>query len=493
VFDANIFAPHTGTLAFSEANLVAGVLAVPAWLVTGGNPYAAFNSVVLMAFALAALAAWLLARTVGAGPIGAAVAGIIYGCSPYMLAHLPHIQLLMTFGPALSLAMMHRFVATPSTRRAIDLGLSLGVTGLACAYYGIFAGLVVTLGILWFAVVDGRWRHGTYWLRSGLAAGIVLVIILPFFVPYLSVREAGFERTLDEARMYSTVGRAYLASAVHLHRWMLPLLGEWREVLFPGFLALGLAALAILLTIRHGPRPRWRIAGFYVLLTVFAFWISLGPDAGLYTLLYHTLPAFSFLRAPARMGVIVTLGAAILASLALTWVWPHLRRPRTRMAVAIGVLVLAMAESWAGPLRLADAPAVPAVYRRLAVLPRTIVAEFPFYRGAVDRHRQTEYMLMSTYHWQPLLNGYSDHFPNGYREDGVVLATFPSAEALALLQDRQVRWVVVHFDRYPAIGRRRLREGLRSMTTTLRLAFDDPQASLYEIIAPMRPAALRQR
>ena len=44
------------------------------------------------------------------------------------------------------------------------------------------------------------------------------------------------------------------------------------------------------------------------MMMAFAFWISLGPDAGLYTALYHTLPAFSFLRAPARMGVMVTLG-----------------------------------------------------------------------------------------------------------------------------------------------------------------------------------------
>ena len=37
VFDANIFAPHRDTLAYSENNIVAGVLGLPAYLLTG-NP-----------------------------------------------------------------------------------------------------------------------------------------------------------------------------------------------------------------------------------------------------------------------------------------------------------------------------------------------------------------------------------------------------------------------------------------------------------------------
>jgi hypothetical protein len=488
LFDANIFYPHDNALAFSEANLVAGVLAVPAWLITGGNPYAAYNSVVLLAFAMAALAAYFLARTVGASRFGATIAALVYGYSPYMLAHIPHIQLLMTFGPALSLAVMHRFVTTPTTGRAVALGLTLSVTGLACAYYGIFSGLVVSLGILWFAAVDGHWRQWQYWARAVLAAVIVLIVILPFFLPYLSVREEGFARSLDEARLFSTIGRAYLASAVHVHQWMLALLGSWKEVLFPGFQAIVLSIVAIVITARHRTRPQVRVVGYYVVMMVFAFWISLGPDAGLYTLLYHTLPAFSFLRAPARMGIMVTLGVALLSALALTW-WRPGSPARQRVFVAVMVLI-ALVESWAGPLQLQTATPVNKVYRHLAILPEAPVAEFPFYHGAEERHRQTEYMLMSTFHWKPLLNGYSDHFPTDYLMDKPVLTTFPSQDAVAILQDRGVRWVVVHFNRYPADYARKLRPLMRTMGRQLRVVIDDTEVGLYEVIFPMRPAAL---
>src|SRR5262245_47756688 len=52
LFDANIFFPHRGTLAYSENNFGAGVLALPAYWTTGGNPYAALNVAVLLAFSL---------------------------------------------------------------------------------------------------------------------------------------------------------------------------------------------------------------------------------------------------------------------------------------------------------------------------------------------------------------------------------------------------------------------------------------------------------
>ena len=43
-----------------------------------------------------------------------------------------------------------------------------------------------------------------------------------------------------------------------------------------------------------------------------------GPKAGLYTALYYTVPVFSFLRAPSRAGIVVTLCLVVLAAPALS-------------------------------------------------------------------------------------------------------------------------------------------------------------------------------
>ena len=480
LFDANIFYPHKQTLAYSEANIIAGIVAAPVWVATK-NPYASYNTVVLLAFAGAALSAFLLVRVLGGSQLSASIAGLMYGFSPYMFAHVPHIQLLMTFGPPLSLAAMHHFTKAPSMRRGALLGAALSVTGLACAYYGIFAGLATGFGLLWNAIAQRRLRQSRFWLGALMAAGVVVVMVGPFFVPYIGVREAGFARSLAEARLYSTRGPEYLASAAWVHRWMLPYLGDFREVLFPGFLSVLLATVGAGLALR-AKAPHRQTMVFYVAVALLALWISAGPDAGLYSLLYQVVPAFSFLRAPVRFGLLVGLSAAVLAAFVITWL--ERRQVKLNPWLASALVVIALAESWVGPLQLATAPAVAPAYRRLAVMPRAPVAEFPFFKDASDRHRHTEYMLMSTFHWQPLINGYSDHTPTGFAADAGALASFPSPEAWAVLRARGVRWVVVHLNDYPAGVGPVLRKQLQAMPDRLRLVVDEHPVSLYEVIWP---------
>ena len=49
LFDANIFYPARNTLAYSEANIGAGLLALPAWGLTG-NPFLAHNTAVALSY-----------------------------------------------------------------------------------------------------------------------------------------------------------------------------------------------------------------------------------------------------------------------------------------------------------------------------------------------------------------------------------------------------------------------------------------------------------
>jgi hypothetical protein len=486
LFDANIFYPHRGTLAYSEANIVAGLIATPVWVATK-NPYASYNTVVLVAFAAAALSGFFLVRVLGGSRLGATFGGMAYGFSPYMFAHIPHIQLLMTFGPALSMAAMHHFTRGPSLGRGLLLGVALAVTGLACAYYGIFAGLAVGVGLLWDLVAQRRLREARFWIGVAAAAAVVLIIVGPFFLPYLPVREAGFARSLDDARMYGTYGRAYLASAVIIHRWMLPLIQDWKEVLFPGFAAIALASLAMIGAARSRTGLPRQVIGLYASIGVLAFWASIGPAGGLYTWLYHVVPGFSFLRAPVRFGVLVILAIAVMAGLGVTWLE---RRRWTRWSLMAGGLVaVALAESYVGPLRLTAAPPLAEAYRRLADLPQAPVAVFPFWAGSSDRYRHTDYMLASTFHWQPLINGYSDFMPGDFFEALPALETFPSPEAFEVLRAKEVRWIVVHFDTYPPGVGPVLREQLEDMKDELRVAVDDYPTSLYEVLWPMPQTA----
>ena len=494
LFDANIFYPAHNTLAFSEANIGAGTVALPAWGLTG-NPYLAYNTVVFFAFAMGAAGAYYLVRHLSGSREAAAVGAVLFAFCPFIFARTAHIQLLMSFGLPFSLLAFHRLVAQPGVGRAVTLGVLLWVQALSCAYYGIFAGLIVGLGTVVFAVTRGLWTSPRYWLCIALAAAVALGLTAPFFLPYVQVQQAGFARTIDEAREYSANGGAWLASAAWAHRWWLPRIEGFSEVLFPGVLAtaLGLAGLvrglrrpapgtvtSAVNSLPAGPVLPRDVVLFYAAVALAAFWASFGPAAGLYRLLYNTVPVFSFLRAPARIGIVVPMALVVLASVVLA---PWLRaRPRPAVWTAALMLLAALELNGAPLTGFRDAPLMPEAYRMLARLPRGAVAEFPYFYRRGDFPRHAEYMLGSTVHFQPLINGYSDHIPADWRENVVPLSSFPTRESFGILGKIGARYVVFHLRGYDRRSRERVLERLQTYARFLRPLVQQDDVWLYEIV-----------
>ncbi len=472
IFRANIFYPHDNALAFSEGNFVGGAMAAPAWLLTG-NPFAAHNFFFIAAFALSFVTTYYLVRHLFGDWRAAAVAAILYAYCPFAFARQAHSQLLLIgFLPWAMLA-FHRFTDRVSVARAIELGVVLWLTGLACAYYGIFAGGMVALGTVMMAVSRGLWRRPVYWAHVALAATVCVGMTAPFFWPYLRMQDAtGFARPLDGS--YSANIAAWLISSAWAHRWWAPYLSNASEVLFPGIITTVLGIWGAVI---------WRhkdIAWFYITVAAIAFWTTFGPKAGLYTLLYYTVPVFSFLRAPSRTGIVVTLCLVVLAAPALL----RLMDLRKRGAVFALLLVLAVADTYRAPLRMREAPPLPNAYRTLAGLPRGPVIELPFWPDRNAYHRHAEYMLNSTYHWQPLINGYSDHIPQDFRDHALPLSGFPSRDAFAILEPLGARYAVVHLDLMGAEQRQSVIERLEhDFVDYLRPLEEDGDVRLYEIVA----------
>ena len=113
LYDANIFYPAQHALAFSEANIAAGVLGLPAWALTG-NPYLAHNFAAIVAFVASFAGMYYLARYLTGVPRGSSgLGGAVRVLPVHLRPHRPH-QLLMTGGLPFAMLAFH---ASSTARR----------------------------------------------------------------------------------------------------------------------------------------------------------------------------------------------------------------------------------------------------------------------------------------------------------------------------------------------------------------------------------------
>jgi hypothetical protein len=365
--------------------------------------------------------------------------------------------------------------------RGATLGLVLGGQAPFCGYYTVFAGLTVAFAVLVVTATRRRWTDARYWTSIAVAAGIAAAIALLMFIPYLRLQQAeDFRRPFDDARLFSADWRTYFASSAYAHAWMLPIIRHWNEVLFPGFIALigGLAGLVL----AWFSRQHREISILYGSLAALAFWASLGPAAGLYTVLTATNPAFSFIRAPSRIGVVVAFALAVLAGMSISALLARLGRSRRTPALATALLAAAAVAELKVPLSFSRATPPEPAYRALADLPRGAVIEIPFYstRFAAER---TRYMLASTTHWMPLVNGFSSHIPRDFLENTPALGGFPSRDAFKILERDRVRYAVFHMHTLDPGARATIVAKLREYDRYFVRRYADDRIWLYEIVA----------
>jgi hypothetical protein len=485
VYNANIFYPHQSTLAFSEPTLLAGLLGLPAYLLTS-SPYATHNLAVLGFFLLAFLSAYALGRHLSNEEIPAIALGISYAFSPYMFARTAQLPMMGVFGLPLAALALHRLVESPSLRTAAGVAIALLLQALACGYYTVFALLLVGFGVLYFGVLPSHRSNARYWWAVAAAGVMSIVCLLPLFWPHLQLaRGQGFSRPIDEAVQFAADWRAWLASSAWAHRWMLPMLGHWNEVLFPGFIpvAFGVVGAAIGLRgvadVSERTPTRRAIAGFYVLLAVLAIWLAFGPAGGLYAVLYNTVPVFSFIRAAGRFGIVATLAFGVLMAVALAHTS---RRSPTGRTIAIVATVLLTAELFSAPRAFSPALPVSPVYRVLAKEARGPVVEFPMFPRRLELN--ATYVLMSTAHWQPLVNGYGAFWPADLQQLAADTAGFPSADSLERLRSWGVRYIVVHpslYERHGLASAQDIVHRLDALQSQLTFLASDQRVRLYQL------------
>ena len=358
LFDANAFYPRPLSLAFSDSLLGYG----PAAFFGSGTVAALvrYNLLFLGAWSLCFVGAYLLARELGLGRLGAAAAGIAFAYAPYRVTEAGHLHVISSGGFVLALFLLLRGYRRDS-RKLVLAGwllsawqVSLGFTlGLQYCYLLLVLALLVLL--FWWR---GRLDPGVAWQRPArpvhrprVASGadpataaqrppsrgpliprqllgvtlVGLAILGAITVyqarPYLKVAAEypTAKRTLTEVEKYSAGPAALLAASSENRVWgsategmRVKVSSKNESVFFPGGLILVLALIGFAAG-AYTRRLRVGLAAGVVVVSILALGFGLTGAGYPYRLLYDYAPGWDGVRVPGRIFTTATLFYALLA------------------------------------------------------------------------------------------------------------------------------------------------------------------------------------
>jgi len=482
LFDANRFYPERGTLAFHDPMVALGAILAPLQWVFG-EPVLTLNLGMLLSLALSGYGAYRLGTHVSGSRGAGGVAGSVFAFNAYRMDHLAHMQLQSTgFIPLLYLC-LRRYLADGRLKHAVGVAVFLWLTSASSAYYGMFTWILLAVAVPYELWRTASLKRPKRILGLSLALTLSGLAYLPLALPFMRLRsDFGLERPLTTVQHASARPGDYLRSGSHVHEALGFRSSSPERTLFPGILAVGLTALALVRLNRS--------TGLFAVVGLAAFWASLGPAFWLYRFLHAAVPGMSGVRVPPRMAIYVLMTVAILAAQGAAILLG--RVPGRARAWAFGTFVLMpLVESFSGPIGYNRAPATPAVYAWVAGLPAgTPLVELPL--PEVKRQRDNAvYLYWSTTHFQPLANGYATVVPPVYAEIAAALEDFPDAAGVAKLAEGGFRYVIFHKDRYL---RTRAMEIERRLDAEpgLSEAHRTEDAIVYEVVGLQSPASLRK-
>jgi hypothetical protein len=495
LFVPGVFYPFGYPLALSETTMAHTVLGLPLTALCG--EVAAYNAMMYASFVLSGWAAYLLARELGCGNVGALIGGLIFAYSPYRLAHLGagHLPLMGTAWIALAFLALERLIRKPTLGRGALLGLFLALMTLSSWYYAL---IVVPFAAL-YLLLRARparlllWR-GKLWGGLALAGALCALLSAPAALPLLELYargEMGAGYSLGYVDRWSASPADFVYPNAMHPWWGAALTRGYYQNVHENMLYLGLVALALAgvgLWSRRGERlPRVMAA-----LGAIAFVCALGttlhwagkpvylrvpaqveyqlsramyvltgrlalhkvdysplrregaipvPLPGLW--LYLFVPAMGAMRVWARFGMVSILAVSVLAAWGAQWLLARVggqAHPlRARLAgLALGALVLVDVAAFPYPYGFTEVRGQP-VDEWLAKQPAgTPIIEYP-----LERTWYGWMLYPARVHGQPMAYGYGTFAPKAYREGIRPAADWPSEAALETLRGWGIRYVLV--------------------------------------------------
>ncbi|MBS2031941.1 MAG: hypothetical protein JST54_28850 [Deltaproteobacteria bacterium] len=314
------------------------------------SPAQALKWTALLSYALAALGTWLLARELGAGKPGRALAAAGFGTCGYLMSMSENLTYLLSAAalPWVVLA-AERLGRRPSARAAVGLGFALAIG----AWSGDLQAAMLQAALA-VVLVLARGLQRRRLLALVGAGAIELLWLLPL-LPSIAVlaRSSGRLGGLDD-----TMAMKWSSPPVRLFEWALgaPWPGDFIDDLGLDFsrrylmhatggtwaVSLFLGPVITALAIRGLLRPtstRRRV--LWAALAASSLVLTLGSHAGLYHLFWRFVPLWSAFRYPEKLAPFAVLPLCLLAARGLGA--PKSRRSVLALIAAGASLLVAVA------------------------------------------------------------------------------------------------------------------------------------------------------
>ena len=461
----------------------------------------ALNLFMLLGLVLTAAVMFALLDRLGLHPLAAALGAYAFTFNTYVIrkfayGHAPLVHAWIF--PALALALLG-----VRRRRTLGSAVVLGVLLASAFYVHSYYGAIATLLVCVLAGVELLTAPAKRTLRLLTAAVCTaVVLVLPGAIALALDRSsvsATFGHRGEATREFGARPLAYLLPAETnpvlgalvpdgVYSKLGPDGGE--PELYFGWVAILLAGFGVVVLRRGRPdltgERRFAATAAAVLVPV-GFLASLPSNVSLFGVEVPTLTAIpsafsSYLRVYGRFGILVGLGLALLAAIALD----VLVRRRRGLLVGAGALALLAAElAYDLPIQTWNVSRTPAHVEFLARQPPGIVAVYPTQGDSAAENRSVrEELFWQTRHAQPLFFTESSQKNRGWAIRELV-DNLDEPGVPELLASQGVRYVVVADDVYQEIGERP-----PYVPETLRLLRRFDGARAYELIAkPSDPDA----
>lgn len=338
--------PYLGNGAPLAANLQSAIFYPPNWLYFLGPVEWLMGIIAVLHVLWAGLGMFAFARTLGLRPFAAAVSGLSFMLSGYLIARLGFLSMTTAYAwlPWLLLG-VERIVTRCRLADALLLGLMLGLQLLAGhAQTSFYSGLaLVAYAAFRIGVINRKERQerenksgflfAPFAVRIRLLAlaallgiGLAAIQLVPTGeLMQLSQRSAGLD--YDFAMTYSFWPWRLLTL------WAPNFFGQpangnywgygayWEDDGYLGVLPLLLASASIV-TWR---RKRHPLVPFFAGMALVALVLALGRNTPIYPWLFRHVPGFGLFQAPARLLALYTLAVSVLAGIgAEAWQFsPH--------------------------------------------------------------------------------------------------------------------------------------------------------------------------